>query len=264
LNLFKASPIGVFDSGIGGLPILSQLYHSMPDQTFIYFADTAYAPYGEKTEQQIQERCFKVVEYLLSQGAQAIVVACNTATMVSIKALRQRYDVPFIGVEPGVKPGAIHTRSGVVGVLATGQTLKSDSFFHLVQRVAGHVTLALQPCPRFVELVEGLQLEGEAVVAAARDYVTPLVEADADVVILGCTHFSFLAPVIRSVLPLYVEVISTEEAVAKEVVRRLGDRFSGHFSIVCITSGDITHFHEQLNVLLKNVTVDQVKRVNLT
>jgi glutamate racemase len=213
--------IGVFDSGIGGLPIAKQLRELMPHEDILYVADTAFAPYGEKSEAAILERSIAVVEFLLSRKVKAIVVACNTATMVSIKTLRERYDIPFIGVEPGVKPAAIHTKSGVIGVLATEKTLSSHAFDALAKRVAGNVQMEIQPSPKLVRLVENLQLDLAEAQTTVHSYVQPLLDKGADTIILGCTHFTHLTPVIEKVAGQDVTVISTELAVAKEAQRRI-------------------------------------------
>lgn len=214
-------PIGVFDSGIGGLPIAKKLRELMPNEDLIYVADTGFAPYGEKSEAEILARSIAVVEFLLAQNVKAIVVACNTATMVSIKTLRERYGIPFIGVEPGVKPAAIHTKSGVIGVLATEKTLSSQAFDALAKRVAGNVQMEIQPSPKLVHLVENLQLDFARASATVNEYVQPLIAKGADTIILGCTHFTHLAPVIQQVAGQEVIVISTEMAVAKEAKRRI-------------------------------------------
>lgn len=217
----NSRPIGVFDSGIGGLPIAQKIRALLPNENLIYVADTAYAPYGEKSEDTILQRSLAVVDFLISQDVKAIVVACNTATMVSIKTLREKYDLPFIGVEPGVKPAAIHTKTGVIGVLATEKTLTSHAFDALAKRVAGNARMEIQPSPKLVRLVEALQLNDEAATQAVEEYVHPLIAKGADTIILGCTHFAHLAPVIERVAGEKISVISTELAVAKEVERRL-------------------------------------------
>lgn len=216
-----SQPIGIFDSGIGGLPIAQKIRALLPNENLIYLADTLHAPYGEKPEDYIFQRSLAMVDFLLSKNAKAIVVACNTATMVSIKRLRELYEIPFIGVEPGVKPAAIHTKTGVIGVLATEKTLSSEAFNQLAQRVAGNAQIEIQPCPKLVRLVEALKLNDKDAFEAVEEYVHPLIEKEADTIILGCTHFAHLAPVIEKVAGANISVISTEIAVAKEVTRRL-------------------------------------------
>ncbi|MBN2606537.1 MAG: glutamate racemase [Thiotrichales bacterium] len=247
-------PIGVFDSGIGGLPIAQKIRELLPNENILYVADTAYAPYGEKTEDAILQRSLAVVDFLISQDVKAIVVACNTATMVSIKTLRERYDLPFIGVEPGVKPAAIHTKTGVIGVLATEKTLTSHAFDALAKRVAGNAHMEIQPSPKLVRLVEALQLDDEAATQAVEEYVHPLIKKGADTIILGCTHFAHLAPVIEKVAGEKVSVISTELAVAKEVVRRLkNDALLSAQTATGTTdffsNGDLALFQQQIQYL---------------
>ncbi|WP_240693234.1 glutamate racemase [Thiomicrorhabdus indica] len=252
------TPIGIFDSGIGGLPIAQKVRELLPSEDIIYVADTAFAPYGEKSEAEILQRAIQVVEFLLSKNVKAIVVACNTATMVAIKTLRERYDVPFIGVEPGVKPAAIHTKTGVIGVLATEKTLSSHAFDALAKRVAGNVQMEIQPSPKLVHLVENLQLDFDQAHKAVREYVEPLMIKGADTIILGCTHFAHLTPVIEQVAGSPVTVISTELAVAKEVQRRLDLE-----KLLCVatlpamnrfyTSGDLDLYRKQIAHLWQDV-----------
>lgn len=244
-------PIGVFDSGIGGLPIAKKIRELLPNENIIYVADTRFAPYGEKPEETVLQRSLAVTDFLISKSVKAIAVACNTATMVSIKTLRETYHLPFIGVEPGVKPAAIHTQSGIIGVLATEKTLSSHAFDALAKRVAGHVQMAIQPSPKLVRLVEALQLEGDEVVNAVESYVHPLIEKGADTIILGCTHFTHLAPIIENVAGDKVSVISTEQAVANEVVRRLKTEnlLSDHTaqgSTEFFSNGDLPEFQKQI------------------
>ncbi|QKI88844.1 glutamate racemase [Thiomicrorhabdus xiamenensis] len=246
--------IGIFDSGIGGLPIAQKVRELLPNENLLYVADTQFAPYGEKSEDEVLARAQAVVEFMLSQNVKAIVVACNTATMIAIKTLRAKYDLPFIGVEPGVKPAAIHTQSGVIGVLATEKTLSSKAFDALAKRVAGHVEVVIQPSPKLVRLVEELKLNPDEACAAVESYVQPLIEKGADTIILGCTHFAHLAPVIELVAGPNISVISTETAVAKEVLRRLENEnllstqsMDGE-SAFC-SSGDLALFQRQLTRL---------------
>lgn len=257
-----AQAIGVFDSGIGGLPIAKQIRELMPHEHLIYVADTAFAPYGEKSDAEILQRSIAVVEFLLSQKVKAIVVACNTATMVSIKTLRERYAIPFIGVEPGVKPAAIHTQTGVIGVLATERTLTSQAFDSLAKRVAGNVQMEIQPSPKLVHLVENLQLDFTQASETVQEYVQPLIAKGADTIILGCTHFTHLAPVIEQVAGREVTVISTELAVAKEARRRIqAESLASQRSTLgtqrFFSSADLAMVQKQVNRLWgRDVTVE--------
>ncbi len=214
-------PIGIFDSGIGGLPIAKQIRALMPAENLIYLADTLHTPYGEKSEAYILERSLSITEHLLHHQVKAIVVACNTATLVSIKTLREHFELPFIGVEPGLRPAALNTKTGVIGVLATAKTLTSQSFHELAGRVAKGAKLEIQPCPDLVSLVEKLALSYQESYITIQSYVQPLLDKGADTLILGCTHFTHLKAVIQEVVGPSITIISTEEAVAREVKRRL-------------------------------------------
>lgn len=217
----KQQPIGIFDSGLGGLSIARRIREILPSEHIIYVADSAFAPYGDKTERFITERSSFIVEFLQKQNAKAIVVACNTATVSSIKVLRAYCDLPIIGVEPGVKPASLNTRSGVIGVLATTQTLKSTSFSELARGVSGTVTIETQACPGLVEAVEGLNLDTEQSAKLVQQYVLPLVKKGADHIVLGCTHYAFLTPLIQRVAGPNINIINTDMAVARETARRL-------------------------------------------
>lgn len=247
-------PIGIFDSGIGGLPIAQKIRASLPHENLIYLADTLHAPYGEKSEDYILQRSLAITDWFITQKVKAIVVACNTATMISIQTLRNTYDLPFIGVEPGVKPAAIHTQTGVIGVLATPKTLTSTAFHQLAQRVAGHVQVEMQPCPKLVHLVESLELDSDNTHQIVADYVQPLINKGADTLILGCTHFAHLTPIIKQAAGHAIEVISTETPVAKEVARRLKhENLISDQTQAGITkfysNGDLIRFQQQLQRL---------------
>jgi glutamate racemase len=217
----NGSPVGIFDSGIGGLSIARRIREILPNENLLYIADSFYAPYGDKPESTIYKRSAAIVEFLLERNAKAIVIACNTATVSAIKKLRSQYSLPIIGVEPGVKPAVFQTKTGIVGVMATTRTLASTSFAALASNFSTKVKIEVQPCPGLMEQVEALNLEGEETEALIKKYVTPLLEKGADNIVLGCTHYAFLAPLIRKVAGSQVEIINTDFAVAKETVRRL-------------------------------------------
>lgn len=214
-------PIGIFDSGIGGLSIARQIRERLPNEHLIYVADSIHAPYGEKTASYITERAYSISDFLLAQNVKAIVVACNTATVSSIKALRAKYMVPIIGVEPGLKPAVFNTKSGVIGVLATAQTLKSSSFNDLAKSFSSDVKIEVQPCPGLMEQVEALSLDSVETEVLVKKYVCPLLDKGADHIVLGCTHYAFLAPIIKKIAGAKVEIVNTDFAVAKETARRL-------------------------------------------
>lgn len=212
--------IGMFDSGAGGLSVLREALKALPGEEFIYFCDNAYCPYGDKSAEYVLGRARSITEELLSRGAQAIVVACNTATAAAIADLRATYPVPFIGMEPAVKPAALGTKSGVIGVLATAGTLKASKYLDTRGRFEDSVKIIEHVGRGYVELVESLELEGahaREVVAASLE---PLLEAGADTIVLGCTHYPFL-------LPLMKEIAGGRDVTfidpAPAVVRRLSD-----------------------------------------
>ena len=217
----SAHPIGVFDSGVGGLAVLHEIRRELPNEDLLYVADSGHAPYGDKSAQVIEERSIAIVEFLVRQHAKAIVVACNTATGVAIKALRTRFPLPIIAMEPAVKPAAAHTRSGVIGVLATSRTIASDNFAKLHERFGADVKILMQACPGLVEQVEAGNLSGDKTRALVEQYVLPLLAQQADTLVLGCTHYPFLAPLIREIAGPTVTVIDPSAAIARELRRRL-------------------------------------------
>jgi glutamate racemase len=215
------NPIGVFDSGVGGLSVLHEIRRELPGEDLLYVADSGHAPYGDKSTQLIEARVIAIVEFLVSQRAKAIVVACNTATGVAIQMLRTRFPVPIIAMEPAVKPAAAHTQSGVIGVLATSRTIASNNFAKLHERFGADVKILMQACPGLVEQVEAGKLSGNKTRALIEQYVLPLLEQRADTLVLGCTHYPFLAPLIREIAGPTVAIIDPSPAIAREVRRRL-------------------------------------------
>jgi glutamate racemase len=214
--------IGIFDSGIGGISVLRWLRKELPSEDFIYIADSRHIPYGDKPKKFIEERSIFLTKFLLSQKAKAIVVACNTATAAAIATLRYMYAVPFIGMEPGVKPALSMTKTGVVGVLATKETLTSQKFEVLTNRFSSGCKFVVQECHGLVELVEQMDLQGQTTRELVGQYVSSLLDKGADTIVLGCTHYPFLLELIRDIAGKHVTIIDTGKAVAKEVSRRLG------------------------------------------
>ena len=196
----------------------------MPDLDIVYFGDSAWCPYGVRPAEEIQQRVSSIADLLLERGCQALVIACNSATIAAVEGLRANYPVPIVGMEPGVRPAAALTKSGVVGVFATEASLRGEKFHRLLLEHAKSVKVITQPCPEFVRLVERGELEGEGVERAVRDYMAPLLNGGADVIVLGCTHYPFLAPVIRRIAGSEVEVIDTGLAVARQLQRVLEGR----------------------------------------
>jgi glutamate racemase len=214
-------PIGVFDSGVGGLTILRAVRQALPCENLVYVADAAYVPYGQKSPEQIRDRALAIAGFLVQQGAKAIVVACNTATAAAIDVLRARLPIPFVGVEPAVKPAVAATRSGVVGVLATPATLASERYRSLIERVAAGIRIVAPPCAGLAEHIERGDLDGERTEQLLRGFVEPLLAEHADVIVLGCTHYPLVAHIVQRIAGPGVAVIENGTAVAKEVARQL-------------------------------------------
>lgn len=238
-----AAPIGVFDSGVGGISVLREIRARLPAESLLYVADSGHVPYGEKSPEFIRERSRRITEFLLDRGAKALVLACNTATVAAVADLRERYpELPIVGMEPAVKPAARATRSGVVGVLATSGTLKSAKFAALLDRFATDVRVVTQPCPGLVELIEAGELQGEATRALLSRYVEPLLAEGCDTLILGCTHYPFLRPLLAQLLPSSVALVDTGEAVARRLEHLLDQyglrRAEGPATARFFTSGD--------------------------
>jgi len=219
------APIGVFDSGVGGLSVLGEIRSLLPNESLLYVADCGNVPYGEKTPEFIRQRCAVIADFFQKQGAKALVLACNTATVAGVADLRERYpDWPIVGMEPAVKPAAAATRSGVVGVLATTGTLQSAKFAALLDRFALDVRVITQPCPGLVELIETGDLVSPTISSLLRSYVEPLLAAGCDTIILGCTHYPFLKPLLRQMVPESISLIDTGGAVARQLQRLLTHR----------------------------------------
>ncbi|MCG6933744.1 MAG: glutamate racemase [Gallionella sp.] len=217
----SANPIGVFDSGVGGLAVLKEIRRELPGEDLLYVADSAHAPYGDKTTRQIEARSIAIAEFLVSRHAKAIVVACNTATGAAVETLRARFSLPIVAMEPAVKPAAAHTKTGVIGVLATSRTITSENFAKLHQRFGADVKILMQACPGLVEQVEAGKLSAHETRALVERYVLPLFEQHADTIVLGCTHYPFLAPLIREIAGAAVTIIDPSPAIARELRRRL-------------------------------------------
>jgi glutamate racemase len=214
-------PIGVFDSGVGGLSVLREIRRLLPLEDLLYVADSGHAPYGDRSAAFIEARSLAIVDFLIGHKVKAIVVACNTASGVAIVPMRAHSPVPVIAMEPAVKPAAVHTRSGVIGVLATSQTLASDSVSRLIAAHGQGLRVLLQACPGLVEQVESGALTGDKTEALLRHYIEPLLAQGADTLVLGCTHYPFLIPAIRAIVGPDVTVIDPAPAVAQQLKRRL-------------------------------------------
>ena len=244
--------IGIFDSGVGGLSVFREIRKLLPDEKYIYFSDSAHCPYGEKSRDYIIDRARQIASFLISQGAEIIVVACNTATAAAISTLREEFPVSFIGMEPAVKPAAQATSSGVVGVLATAGTLKADKYIDTRERWAHDVKIVEHIGQGFVELVENGTVTGPEAEAIAEKSVRPLIDAGADTIVLGCTHYPFLSEAILKAAGRPITLIDPAPAVAKHLHELMMEKdliHSDGYSITLHSSGD----PKTLNILYNSL-----------
>ncbi|PKO22157.1 MAG: glutamate racemase [Chloroflexi bacterium HGW-Chloroflexi-1] len=219
------SATGIFDSGVGGLSVAREIMRQLPAQPILYLADQAHAPYGQRPLSEIRALSEGITRFLLAQGAGVIVIACNTASAAALHWLRRQFpDVPFVGMEPAVKPATTHTHSGQVGVIATAATFQGELFASLLARFANDVIVHTQVCPDLAPLVEAGELSTDRARAAVRGYLTPLLATGIDQLVLGCTHYPFLRPLIEEVVGPGVEIIDPAPAVAQQTGRVLAQR----------------------------------------
>jgi len=216
--------IGVFDSGVGGLSVLTHIRDLLPNESLCYVADSAFMPYGCKSDQLVEERCMKIAAFFSEQRCKAIVVACNTATAVAVHHLRSVCDMPVIGMEPAVKPAVLRSRSGIVGILATSATVASDKFKQLKQRHALGARLIVQPCPGLVEQIEQGSLDGDVMHHMLCSFLDPLLQQGIDTLVLGCTHYPFVSGLIKGIVGEGVLVVDTGDAIARELKRQLVEK----------------------------------------
>lgn len=261
--LMNNAPIGVFDSGIGGLSVLRHIRTQLPHENLLYFADSGFAPYGDKTEQQVIERSFAITAFLLQHQIKALAIPCNTATAAAIRLLREEYPaLPIVGVEPGLKPAAVLTKTGTVGVLATARTLASSKFQVLSEQVstATGVRVLPQACVGLADQVEKGETNSLATAAMLRRYVLPLINQGADTLVLGCTHYPFVQELIAEIVAREcgqtVHIVDTGEAVARQLARQLGQhdllrtvKQSG--TVTAFTTGSETALSTAFSKLLK-------------
>ncbi len=252
------SPVGVFDSGVGGLSVLRSIREQMPEEAILYFGDQGHVPYGPRSMGQIQSFSAGITRFLLEHGSKLIVVACNTASAAALTYLRENFpDVSFVGMEPAVKPAAETTKTGRVGVLATPATFQGALYASVVERFGAGVELFQHTCPGLVSQIEKGELNSSATRAILEDALHPMLEKNIDTVVLGCTHYPFVIPLIQEVVggTEHVRVIDPAPSVAKQAKRLLeaagmknpsGSRASVRF----FTSGDVESMKSMLPVLL--------------
>jgi glutamate racemase len=261
----SGAPIGVFDSGVGGLSVAREIRALLPSEDMIYVADSAYCPYGGRPLEEISARAVAVTSALIRGGAKLVVAACNTASGAAIDLLRATFDVPIVGLEPAVKPAAASSAAGRIAVLATPATLKTERFNRLVDRHGAGVEVVKVACPGFVELVEAGEVTGPRALATVREDLAPVLSSPVDRVVLGCTHYPFLRDTITEVLGPDVEVLDSGAAVARQVKRVLTEHHllapaGGVGSFRLYTTGDPTTVQKVAqNLWNEPVTVERIE-----
>lgn len=247
-------PIGIFDSGIGGVSVLRAVRELLPNEDLLYYGDSANLPYGEKSMDTIRALSERVVKFLIAKGCRIIVIACNTASAAALKYLREKYtEIKFIGMEPAVKPAVEHTQTGVVGVIATTATFQGELFASVVERFAQNVNVLHQPCPGLVQQIEAGKLDTPDTESMLRAWLEPMKEKGIDALVLGCTHYPFVTPLLHKILGDGVRVIDPAPAIARRVKSLLeqenGLHDSGNGVTTYYTSGDPDVFQKTLFTL---------------
>jgi glutamate racemase len=262
LSNHSQAPIGIFDSGVGGLSVLRHIQQQLPHEQLHYFADSGFAPYGEKSEQEIAERVKYIAEYFVTRGVKALVVACNAATAVAIKTVRALYpELILVGVEPGLKPAASLSQTQCVGVLTTQRTLSSDKYQTLCQRIqeATGVQFIHQACPGLAAQIENGEWDGTHTTNLLRGFLQPIVNSDADIIVLGCTHYPFVSKNIHDLLQQanksHLQLLETGPAIARHLhtlleQHRCLNPDQTQPILYCTTSGNITILQTALTKLL--------------
>ena len=264
MGLSNKSPIAVFDSGVGGLSVLRAIRQQHPSEDILYLADQAHVPYGPRSLDQVRVFSKAVTNYFISQGAKLVVVACNTASAAALHYLREIFpNVPFVGMEPAVKPAAEHTQTGVVGVLATPATFQGELYSSVVERFANHVTVIQNTCIGLVEQIEMGNHEGRETRKILESALTPMLAKKIDTVVLGCTHYPFVIPTIQEIVGPGVRVIDPAPAIARQVGRLL-DKYNlrnapGHEGFTrYLTTGELNSLQDFLEIIAIEGDVHQV------
>jgi len=216
-------PIGIFDSGVGGTSIWKEIHKMLPLENTIYLSDSKNAPYGEKTKKEILSLSIKNTDYLIQMGCKIIVVACNTATTNAIKELRELYDIPFIGIEPAIKPAALHSKTQIIGILATKGTLNSELFHSAVLNYP-NTKIIEQIGTGLVKMIENGQIESPEMAFLLKKYLEPMIKSEIDYLVLGCSHYPYLIPQIKKIIPPNVTIIDSGEAVARQTKKILKEK----------------------------------------
>jgi glutamate racemase len=258
--------IGIFDSGLGGLSVWSEIVSQLPQEATIYLADQAHVPYGSRSLNEVCRFAEEITRYLLAQGAKIIVIASNTTSAAALYHLRDLFpDVPFVGMEPALKPAVERTRTGVVGVIATPVTFEGELFANLVERYTNGVSVLSQACPGLVDAVESGALDTPETAALLARYLAPMIEADVDQLVLGCTHYPFLRPIIEQLIGPGISVIDPAPSIARQVAQVLalqepelasqpgfGACENGEDHHIFYTSGDVALFTDMIERLLSH------------
>jgi glutamate racemase len=217
----NAAPIGIFDSGVGGLSVLREIHAALPAESIYYVADSANAPWGDKPPGFVRRRALEIARFLVGQGVKAIVIGSNTGTAGSAEALRASLSIPVVGIEPGIKPAVSATRSGVVGAIVPAAVSESDRLASLLDRFGSDVKVIVQPVPGLVEHIEQADVDGPELRRLVEGYVRPMLDAGADVIVLGSTHYVFLIPLLSEIAGPDVTLVETGAAVARQLARVL-------------------------------------------
>jgi len=255
-NFLSANLVGIFDSGIGGLSVLREIHAMLPSQPLFYLADQAHVPYGKRQIPEIRAFAFEITEFLAGKGAQVIVVACNTASAAALKELRSKFpELTFIGMEPAVKPASKTTHNGVVGVLATPATFQGKLFHTLIEKFAQDVKILTHTCPGLVEAIEAGDFSSNSTRNILQRALIPMMDNGADAIVLGCTHFPFVVPLIEEIVGPDVTVIDPSPAIAKRVSYLLNElklvkRFSLKSETLFSTTGNKKQFKDDIHTLL--------------
>lgn len=254
----RSAPIGVFDSGVGGLSVLREIRRQFPNEDLIFLADQVHVPYGSRPLAQVRDFSEAISRFLLDQGAKLIVAACNTASAAALYTLRERFpETPFVGMEPAVKPAAESTQSGIVGVLATPATFQGRLYASVIERFANGVRVLQDTCPGLVSQIERGEHNSGATRAILEKALRPMLESGIDRVVMGCTHYPFVIPLIQEIAGPSVQVIDPAPAVARQVGRVLDDREMKNKSqrpgqTRYLTSGDPAGFSRVMGILISN------------
>lgn len=257
----RINPIGIFDSGAGGLSIWKEINALLPLESTVYISDSKYAPYGPKGEEFILKRAIINTEYLIEKGAKIIVVACNTATTNAISHLRSHYNVPFIGIEPAIKPAALTSTNNAIGILATKGTLSSSLFHETSSRYTQNITVVEQVGDGIVELIESGKLYSEEMENLLSGYLNPMLKRHIDCLVLGCTHYHFLTPILKKLLPKEVVIIDSGAAVARQTKSVLEKYCLMTTTLEAPSYEFFTNGKKDVMAGLLNCGIDQIKQL---